>query len=64
MAQAVSHRPLTAEGPGLRLCQSILELWWTKWHRDSFLLRVLRYSSVIIIPPWLSILMYQLEDEQ
>jgi hypothetical protein len=27
-------------------------------------LRVLRFSPVIIIPPWLSILIYHLRDEQ
>ena len=33
-------------------CQSMWDLWWTKWHWDRFFfLRVLHFSRVSIIPP-------------
>jgi hypothetical protein len=60
MAQAVSRRLLTA---GSHTGQSMWDLWLTKWHWDRFF-RVLRVFPVHIIPPWLSILVYDLGDEQ
>jgi hypothetical protein len=37
-------------GPSLIQEQSVLELWWIKWHWDRFLLRGLRVSPVSTIP--------------
>jgi hypothetical protein len=36
MAQAVSRRSLTVQGPGSIPGQSMWDLWWTKWHWDRF----------------------------
>jgi hypothetical protein len=36
MAQVVSRRPLTAEARVRYQGQSMWDLWWTKWHWDSF----------------------------
>jgi hypothetical protein len=38
-------------GLGSLLGQSMWDLWWTKWHRDRFLHRVLRCFFVNFIPP-------------
>jgi hypothetical protein len=63
MAQAVSRRPLTAEA---RVRERVSP--WGTCGRQSgtvtFLLWVLQFSPVNIIPPWLSILTNHLEDEQ
>jgi hypothetical protein len=39
-------------------------LWWIKWHWDKYLSEFFGFSPVNIIPPWLSMLMYNLGDEQ
>jgi hypothetical protein len=43
----------THKVPGSRLGQFIWDMWWTTWHWDRYFLRVLRFSSVNIIPSWL-----------
>jgi hypothetical protein len=40
------------------------DMWQKKWHWDKFVSRVLGLLPVSIIPPWLSILIYHLGDEQ
>jgi hypothetical protein len=62
MAQAVSRRPPTAVA---RFAPRSVHVGFVvdRVVLGQVLLRVLRFSSVIIIPPWLSILIHQLRDE-
>jgi hypothetical protein len=39
------------------------DLWWTKWHWDRFFSELFSFP-INIIPPWLSLLIYHLGDEQ
>jgi hypothetical protein len=57
MAQAVCRRPRIRR-PVSRACQSMWNLWYTKWTETGFYLSPL-VSSVNIIPPWLSMLIYR-----
>jgi hypothetical protein len=64
MVQKVSRRPLTADS-GIRLRFSIFEIYgWKKVALGQVLLRVLPFSPVSSIPPWLSPVMYHVRDEQ
>jgi hypothetical protein len=63
MAQAVSLRPLTAEA-WVRARVIMSDLWCTKWRFVQVFLRVPRFSPASVIPPWLSILLHHLGDEQ
>jgi hypothetical protein len=38
--------------------QSMLDLWWTKWHWNRFFLLALCFSPVNIIPPMLHVRLY------
>jgi hypothetical protein len=60
MAQAVSPRPLTAEVWVRVRVEFLVE----KVALGQIFLRVLLLSLVSIIPPWLSMLIYHLRDEQ
>jgi len=42
-----------SEGPGSSPPQFTWDLWWKKWQRERFYLRVLWFSLVSIIPPGL-----------
>jgi hypothetical protein len=44
MAQAVSHRPLTAEARVRSRVKSMWDLWWTKWHWERF------FSELSVFP--------------
>jgi hypothetical protein len=64
MVQAVSGRPLTAE---TRVCAWARPCGICGGQRGTgkdFFLRVLRFFPFNIIPQWLSILIYNLENEQ
>jgi hypothetical protein len=63
MAQALSVLPLTAESQ-VRAGSVHVGFVVDKVALGQASLRVLRFSPVNIIPPWLSILIYQLGDEQ
>jgi hypothetical protein len=52
MAQAVSCRPLTAEA-GVRALVSQCGICGVQSGSGMGLLRALRFSPVIVIPPWL-----------
>jgi hypothetical protein len=63
MSQAVSCRSLTAKAWFLSCGrQSMWDLLWTEWHWDRFCSNF--FGFLLSIPPWLSIFVYQLEDEQ
>jgi hypothetical protein len=59
----LSQRPLTTESR-VRAQVNPCGMWRIKWHWERFFLQVLRFSTVNIIPPSFSILIYQLGDEQ
>jgi hypothetical protein len=40
------------------------DLWWTKWHCDTFFSEFFSFPPANIISQWLSMLTYHLEDEQ
>jgi hypothetical protein len=63
MAQAHSRRSLTVEARVRVRVSPRGVSWWIKWHWDRFL-QSLSVSSVRIIPPWLTMLIYHLKDEQ
>jgi hypothetical protein len=54
MAQAVSRRPVTAEARVRSRGQSMWDLWWTKWHWDSFFPEYFGFSLSISFQ-WCSI---------
>jgi hypothetical protein len=61
VAQAVSRLPLTAEAvPGSLYVRFVVD----EVALGQVLFRALRFSSVDIIPPFICILIYHLEDEQ
>jgi hypothetical protein len=62
MAQ-VSRRPVTTEA-GARSRANRVEFLVDKVTLGQFLLLVLRFYPVNIIPPWLSMLIYDLGNEQ
>jgi hypothetical protein len=58
---AVSLSPRRpGSGPG----QSKCKLWWNKCHWGRLFFLVPRFPPVSIIPPWLSTLIYHVQDEQ
>jgi hypothetical protein len=59
MAQAVSHRPLTAEAR-VRNRVSPCGICSVRSGTETGFLRVLRVSPVNIIPPWFSVLVYHM----
>jgi hypothetical protein len=63
MAQAVSRRPLTAEDR-VHARVSSCGICGGQIVTGTGFLRVLRFSLVSIIPPWLSRIVYHLRDEQ
>jgi hypothetical protein len=62
MAQAVSRRPLTAEA---RVHDRIsVGFLLDKVALERVFVKVIRFSPVGIIPPWLSVFIYHVGDEQ
>jgi hypothetical protein len=63
MGQAVSFWPLTVE-TWLHVWVSPYGICGGKVALGQVFLQVLQFSPISIIPPWLSILIYHLGDEQ
>jgi hypothetical protein len=63
MAQAVSRRPLTAEGRVLTLVRPC-GICGGQSGTGILFPRVFQFLPANIIPPWLSMLLYHLGDEQ
>jgi hypothetical protein len=62
-AQAVHHHSLVKDFQ-VHASVSLWDLWWTKWCWDRFLSKFFWFPPVSIIPPWHSLHMYHLGDEQ